>query len=106
MRDPPRGTSSRAALAQHPKQRAALAADPSLIPNAVKEMLRWVSPVRSFIRHVNQDTELRGQKIREGLQPGSAAFLYLASLFDYLMAAEPQRDRRTDLRALGTLFLA
>ncbi len=54
------------ALAQHPDQRDALASDASLIPNAVEEMLRWVSPVRSFVRHVNEDTELRGQKIREG----------------------------------------
>ncbi|MBW2240936.1 MAG: cytochrome P450 [Deltaproteobacteria bacterium] len=54
------------ALAQHPDQRDALVTDPSLIPNAVEEMLRWVSPVRSFIRHANQDTELRGRKIQQG----------------------------------------
>lgn len=54
------------ALAQHPKQREALVADPSLIPNAVEEMLRWVSPVRSFVRNANEDTELGGRTIRKG----------------------------------------
>lgn len=43
-----------------------LAADPGLIPNAVEEMLRWVSPVRSFIRCARQDTTLDGTEIREG----------------------------------------
>jgi cytochrome P450 len=54
------------ALAEHPEQRAKLAADPSGIPNAVEEMLRWVSPVRSFIRCAAEDTELGGVPIREG----------------------------------------
>jgi len=54
------------ALAEHPEQQAMLAADPGLIPNAVEEMLRWVSPVRSFIRCARQDTTLDGTEIREG----------------------------------------
>lgn len=54
------------ALAEHPDQQAMLAADPALIPNAVEEMLRWVSPVRSFIRCTRQDTTLAGTKISEG----------------------------------------
>jgi len=53
-------------LADHPGQRAALAADPSLIPNAVEEMLRWVTPVRSFIRRAVVDTTLAGTKIAAG----------------------------------------
>ena len=52
------------ALSQHPDQRDALAADPSGIRNAVEEMLRWVSPVRNFLRTANQDTELHGRRIR------------------------------------------
>ncbi len=54
------------ALMEHPDQRAALAADPSLIPNAVEEIVRWVSPVKSFARTATRDTEIRGQKIAEG----------------------------------------
>lgn len=53
-------------LAQHPDQRALLAADPSLIPNAVEELLRWVSPVRSFIRCAVADTTVGDVSIRKG----------------------------------------
>lgn len=54
------------ALIEHPEQRARLLADPSLIPSAVEEMLRWVTPVMYFRRTATRDTELRGQKIKEG----------------------------------------
>lgn len=54
------------ALIQHPEQRARLLADPSLLPLAVEEMLRWVSPVIHFRRTATRDTELRGQRIRRG----------------------------------------
>ncbi|MGH7858545.1 MAG: cytochrome P450, partial [Candidatus Binatia bacterium] len=53
-------------LIEHPDQRDRLARDPSLIPTAVEEMLRVVSPVMHFRRTATRDTELRGQKIREG----------------------------------------
>jgi cholest-4-en-3-one 26-monooxygenase len=54
------------ALVEHPGQRARLLADRSLIPTAVEEMLRFVSPVIEFRRTATRDTELSGQKIREG----------------------------------------
>src|SRR3989454_6379238 len=54
------------ALMQHPDERRRLLADPSLMPTAVEEMLRWVSPVMYFRRTATRDTELRGQAIREG----------------------------------------
>ena len=38
------------ALLQHPEQLAALRADPSLLPTAVEEMLRWWTPVMVFRR--------------------------------------------------------
>ncbi len=44
------------ALAQNPDQRAALAADPSAIPGAVEECLRWVTPIHQFARTVVGDT--------------------------------------------------
>jgi cytochrome P450 len=54
------------ALMAHPEQRALLCAEPGRIPNAVEEMLRFVSPVRSFVRCATEDTELRGKAIRAG----------------------------------------
>ena len=54
------------ALIEHPEQRARLLANPSLMPTAVEEMLRWVSAVIEFRRTATRDTELHGQKIREG----------------------------------------
>ena len=55
-----------AALCADPAQRDELAADRSLLPGAVEEMLRWVSPIKSMSRRVVHDVELGGQRIREG----------------------------------------
>ena len=54
------------ALIQHPEERARLLADMSLLPSAVEEMLRWVTPVIHFRRTAQRDVELRGQKIAKG----------------------------------------
>lgn len=53
-------------LIQHPEQRKRLLDDPSLIPSAVEEILRWVTPVIHFRRTLTRDVELRGQQLREG----------------------------------------
>jgi cholest-4-en-3-one 26-monooxygenase len=53
------------ALMENPEQRARLMADASLLPSAVEEMLRWVTPVIHFRRTATKDVELRGQKIKE-----------------------------------------
>ncbi len=53
-------------LLRHPDQRERLAADPALLPGAVEEMLRWVSPIRNMARTATRDVELRGQTIAEG----------------------------------------
>ena len=53
------------ALLEHPTERARLLDDPPLIPSAVEEMLRWVSPIRCFRRTATCDIELRGQTIKE-----------------------------------------
>ena len=47
-------------LAQHPEQRRRLVDDPTLIPHAVEEMLRWESPVQGVVRITTQETELAG----------------------------------------------
>lgn len=54
------------ALMRHPEQREALLADPALLTNALEEMLRYVSPIRNFVRNATQDTELHGSQVREG----------------------------------------
>ena len=54
------------ALAERPDQYARLRADPSLVPSAVEELLRWTSPVLSFMRTATGPTELRGVPIAEG----------------------------------------
>lgn len=54
------------ALTEHPDQRELLLNDPSLIPSAVQEIVRWVSPVLHMRRTATADTEVRGQKIRAG----------------------------------------
>ncbi|BDB44422.1 linalool 8-monooxygenase [Mycobacterium kiyosense] len=54
------------ALIGHPEQCRLLVADPTLIPAAVEEMLRFTSPVVSMSRVATRDVELRGQLIREG----------------------------------------
>ena len=54
-------------LLAHPDQQAALAADPAgLMPGAVEEMLRWVSPIKNMTRTATRDVELCGAQIREG----------------------------------------
>lgn len=54
------------ALCTHSDQRDALVADRSLLPSAVEEMLRWVSPIKSMSRRVVADTDLGGQQLRAG----------------------------------------
>ena len=54
------------ALIEHPEQCRLLVDDPSRIPGAVEEMLRWNSPVVHMARTATADVEIRGQLIREG----------------------------------------
>jgi cytochrome P450 family 142 subfamily A polypeptide 1 len=52
-------------LLAHPDQVAQLAADPDgLMPGAVEEMLRWVTPIKNMARVATRDVELEGAKIR------------------------------------------
>jgi cytochrome P450 family 142 subfamily A polypeptide 1 len=50
----------------HPDQWEALAADPSLVPSAVEEVLRWVTPLNNMFRTVVTDTEIGGQALSAG----------------------------------------
>ncbi|GBE63918.1 cytochrome P450 monooxygenase [Mycobacterium sp. MFM001] len=53
-------------LGEHPDQRRELVADPSLIPSAVEETLRYEAPSPVQARYVACDTELYGQTVAEG----------------------------------------
>ncbi|HEY5843465.1 MAG TPA: cytochrome P450 [Mycobacterium sp.] len=53
-------------LAENPDQRAQLAADPSLIPAAIEEILRWEPPALQIARYVARDVEYYGQTVPEG----------------------------------------
>jgi cytochrome P450 len=54
------------ALLEHPEQLAALKADPSLIPTAIEELLRYDGPIKTIIRYVTSDVEIGGQTIKAG----------------------------------------
>ncbi|WP_374528383.1 cytochrome P450 [Novosphingobium sp.] len=54
------------AFDKYPDQLERLRADPSLIPNAAQEIIRWQSPVTHMRRTALEDTELGGQTIRKG----------------------------------------
>ncbi|MEU8133166.1 cytochrome P450 [Streptodolium elevatio] len=54
------------ALLTHPDQFTALREDPSLVPGAVEEILRWANPLHYFRRTATQDVELRGVRIKAG----------------------------------------
>jgi cytochrome P450 family 142 subfamily A polypeptide 1 len=56
------------ALLERPEQLAALRGDPALLPRAVEEMLRWVSPIKNMARTATRDVTLNGVLIPEGGQ--------------------------------------
>lgn len=53
-------------LADHPDQRGQLVDDPSLIPGAIEEILRYEPPAPQIARYVARDVELYGQVVPEG----------------------------------------
>jgi hypothetical protein len=54
------------ALLRNPGERRKLVADAALMPSAVEEMLRWVTPIQNMNRTATRDVELGGERIREG----------------------------------------
>lgn len=53
-------------LFENPEERRKLVEDPTLIPNAVEEFLRYNPPVMHFRRTLTADYELRGKTLRKG----------------------------------------
>jgi len=54
------------ALLDHPDQLARVAGDPSLVPAAIEETLRYDAPVQILFRNATQDVEIAGAKIPKG----------------------------------------
>ncbi len=54
-------------LLSNPDQLDALRRDPSLMPQAIEEGLRWEPPLLSILRTATQDTELAGVPIARGM---------------------------------------
>jgi cytochrome P450 family 142 subfamily A polypeptide 1 len=53
-------------LAAHPDQWEAAAADPSLLPGLVEEVIRWVTPLNNMFRQVVTDDRIGDQPVRAG----------------------------------------
>jgi cytochrome P450 len=85
-------------LARHPDQRALLARDPKLIPSAIEEMLRWVTPIMAMARTTTRDVSLGDVELGVGefvvLAYGAAnrdeaVFGETADVFDISRAPNP-----------------
>jgi cytochrome P450 family 142 subfamily A polypeptide 1 len=53
-------------LLTNPELWEILRTDPGLLPVAIEEMLRWVSPIKNMARTVVDDIEFRGKQMRKG----------------------------------------
>ena len=76
------------ALVEHPDELERLRADPSLVPSAVEEMIRWVSPVQNMARTATRDVTVRDQQVEEGDQ---LILFYPSANRDEEVFEDPQR---------------
>ena len=76
------------ALLANPGQFAALREDPALIPKAIEEMLRWVTPIKNMARVTTRDAQIRGTTIPEG---DKLLLLYPSANRDEDVFVEPER---------------
>jgi cytochrome P450 len=77
------------ALCDFPAERARWMADfETLAPTAVEEIVRWATPVMHFRRTATRDTELGGQRIREGEK---VVLWYTSANRDEAVFADPYR---------------
>jgi cholest-4-en-3-one 26-monooxygenase len=89
------------ALMESPDQRQMLVEDPSLIPGAVEEALRMFPAFAHFRRTATCDTELNGQKIKEGEK---VVMWYVSSNRDETRYEDPDRfdvHRNPEHQAFG-----
>jgi cytochrome P450 family 142 subfamily A polypeptide 1 len=74
------------AFCDHNDQWEAVAADPSLVPSAVDEMIRWVTPLNNFFRTAARDTHIADQPVSEG---DRVILLYPSANRDDAVFADP-----------------
>ncbi|GCE15261.1 cytochrome P450 [Tengunoibacter tsumagoiensis] len=75
------------ALLSHPDQRALLQQDPSLVPSAIEEMLRFDSPVSFIFRFLAEDKEFKGKSLHRG---DRIAIVLSAGNHDTVMGENPE----------------
>ncbi len=73
-------------FADHNDQWDAMAADASLIPGAVEEELRWVTPLNNFFRTATQDSHIAGTPVKVG---DKVCLLYPSANRDETVFADP-----------------
>ncbi|TMK38269.1 MAG: cytochrome P450 [Actinobacteria bacterium] len=89
------------ALMEHPDQRRLVLDDPSLVPGVVEESLRMYPAFAHFRRTATCDTELGGQRIREGEK---VVMWYVSSNRDETRHQDPDRfdvTRNPEHQAFG-----
>jgi cholest-4-en-3-one 26-monooxygenase len=79
---------SLAEFCDHPDQWEHLAEDPALIPGAVEEMIRWVSPLNNFFRTCVESTTIGGVPVQAG---DKVMLLYPSANRDESVFADPYR---------------
>jgi len=89
------------ALMEAPDQKQILLDDPSLVPDAVEEALRMFPAFAHFRRTATRDTELHGQRIKEGEK---VVMWYVSSNRDETRYEDPDRfdvHRKPEHQAFG-----
>jgi cytochrome P450 len=83
-------------LAEHPDQRRELVDDPSLIPNAIEEILRYEPPAPHVARYVTRDVEHHGHGVPEG-----SVMIFLVGSANRDDRRHPEGDRFDIHREIG-----
>lgn len=76
------------ALLENPEQYERLRSEQELLPTAIEEMLRWVSPIKNMARTATADTTIRDTEIRSG---DTLLLLYPSANRDEAVFDEPDR---------------
>jgi cytochrome P450 family 142 subfamily A polypeptide 1 len=77
-------------LIRHRDQWELLQNDPSLIPSAIEEMLRWTSPLKNMCRTLTADTEFHGTQLRQGEK---IMLMFESANFDEAVFGDPANFR-------------